>query len=206
MAPKTEIRGLLFALGLVLGGASFCSAHGLTMSTASVMIRNKTHVIVRLQYDPVLLLHQITSGKNPPPPLPLLANMPDELFEKQYHAIQSIFTQKLSLRFAGKPVHSVRLRFPTVPQFRKQIRARFMHEVIQAQSKGKQEPHNDRQYYQTIEADGFLPDSPTKGALEIHFPRELGQILVTFSQPQSQTLTPDDTGVLYRHFVDINSP
>lgn len=188
---------LLFTM--LLGSVSLVGAHGLTISTANVTLRNQIHLTVRVQYDPLLLLRQTyAQSQKTLPPLPLLANMADEEFEKHYDVIKSLFQEKLAVWIDGKSMESPHFRFPATQLFRMQVREQFMKQVIDSQRiTAHPLPDHDRHYYQTIELDGFLPRTISQGTLDIRFPQELGTIQVTFSQPIIQTLTPEQEEIRY---------
>ena len=205
MTYKTRINLISSLVSLVfLGWISICSAHGLTITTASVIIRNQTHLILRLQYDPLRLLERISIARDQPPPhLGELANLSDDLFENQYGRIQSFLATHLSIQLDGIPIHSLRFRFPTSQYFRKTIREQFMAQVIDSHSSTSVHDHqDDRRYYQVMEVDGFLPEDGGRGDLSINFPPELGQIMVTYSEPKTQTLTPSQSGSFYHHEIN----
>lgn len=182
---------------LLLIAMAAAHGHGLTMTTAGVTLRNQTHLTIRLEYDPLLLWHRTNAtAEQVPAGLAVFANMPDADFEQGYAALQQHLRDSVRIRFDDKALDSPQFHFPSSTEFRRSIRDAFMRIAF----KGNDDHHEDhRAHYQSVVIDGFLPQDAADGNLDIDFPPTLGKVLVTFSRPHSQTLSPDEKGVHYRH-------
>lgn len=189
---------LLALAGVAWAGTAL--GHGLTMTTAGVSIRNDTHLIVHLQYDPLRVWSQANSSEGGRPPSPAeLANMADAQFERGYDVMKTELEGKFSARFDGQPVESLHFHFPPAAEFKRLVRQQFMDQVMDKE--GGHTSHDHREYYLNTMIDGFLPKGAEKGGLDITFPPSLGEILATYSRPQSQTLAPEKDGVHYHQEV-----
>ena len=200
-----EKKKIIYLLSILffLSYSSHTYAHGLEMTSASVILRNQSHLTLRLQYDPFLLLNQINiSKKKYPFKIEEFANLSEQLFEQQYQTIQKLITTGLVIHFDQQPVDSMRARFYPTTYFRKKIREQFMQQMIQNQSQIHQNDPHDRQSFQVIVVDGFLPKNSKKGSLQIYFPKELGIVSVTYSEPITQTIIPSGNGSFYQQTID----
>jgi len=206
------IPGLIKLLltGLLLLNSIGVGAHGLKINTAQVNIRNDNHMIVRIRYDLMHFLHQLNQEK--PLPLAFLANMSDQQLEQQFERIKAAFRDNLSIRLNNKPLQSMQFRFNSLPRFRAKIREQFMQQTRQQamqkngqnkqQKKSQTHSHDDQQQtFHMVNVDGFLPANHSNGNLAIDFPLELGEIMVTYSKPVSQTLKADANTIRYRQVI-----
>jgi len=194
----------LFLLIVLSINTTLVCAHGLSMTTASVMIRNQNHLLVRVQYDPVHFFNRYEINKKQSQQKKLsitaLANMNQEQLKYQYDRLKTIINNKLTIKVDNQKLQSLHFRFPKLATFKSQIREQFMQQVM---SQGNS--HDDlRRYYQILDIDSFLPKNSNNASLMIDFPSELGEIMVTFSEPKTQVLKPDAVKSHYQ--IKINSP
>lgn len=140
------LHKFLFAL-ISLFWIGAIHAHGLTITTAGVSLRNQTHLTMRLQYDP-LRLWQRVDVENAPASLAAFANLPEAAFEQGYNALKAHLENGLRLRFAAKPVAAMRFRFPSSDEFRRNVRERFMRRMLNAQGDAHHAVEDHRQCVQ----------------------------------------------------------
>jgi len=126
--------------------------------------------------------------------------MNQEQLKYQYDRLKTIINNKLTIKVDNQKLQSLHFRFPKLATFKSQIREQFMQQVM---SQGNS--HDDlRRYYQILDIDSFLPKNSNNASLMIDFPSELGEIMVTFSEPKTQVLKPDAVKSHYQ--IKINSP
>jgi len=191
---------LVFGLTFLFYSSNVLHAHGVMMSTASVQLRQKDHLSIELNYDP-LLVHYLSykresNNTQKIPLLPQLAGMNQHDFEVEYKKIKKTIIESFEVRFNTTKLKHQKFYFPPAKVFHKSIRDKFEAEVM-----GTHEHH--RTYYQTLYIDGFIAKNvkPISSALEIDFAYELGKVLVTYSEPKSQTLVPKKSGSHYRLLI-----
>ena len=191
---------------MAMNWATATSAHGLNATTANVVVRNRSHVMLYLQYDPLRLLSKITKRNNL---LAVLSGLPEEALEKEYQHIKNLLQKKLVIRYNQQTIVSPNFRFPELQKFSYLIREQFM-DAVTANQKVEvvDHAHKNRSDFQILEVDGFLPKNSAgkilEASLDIHFPRELGTVIVTYSEPLSQTVKPGKNGSHYRHRLNAD--
>lgn len=170
---------LALLLALVLQAAW---THGIEITTAHLALRNGNHVTLRVAYDPAAAMENLGYA------LPALAALGDAKFNQAYGQLKERFRTGVGIRAEGRPVESLFFRFPSSDAFRQLLRESFMERTMAGG--GHVHPR-----FSAMDADGFLPPgTKTPESLELFLPPELGEVMVTFSQPQIRTVMPDMNG------------
>jgi hypothetical protein len=184
----------------IIGASTFLNAHGLSMSTAHVQVRNHTHLSMRVEYDPFKLIAKMKGAKAPS--LAELASMPRETLNKLYGELKLTLSQDIKIHFGSKMVSLLNFRFLSNDDFAKEVRQKFM-KVTMNQS-NKHHSHADvREHFINMSVDGFLPKKQKEGTLGIDFPTQLGDVMVTFSKPQTQTIKAEKKVSRYTQHIQL---
>ncbi|WP_087462843.1 hypothetical protein [Oleiphilus messinensis] len=170
------------------------SAHGLNLSNANVILRNDNHLTIKVQYRWQPFVEQAMPEQSWARTLPALASLKPEDFSRQYLAMQALIENELQVYYDGKPIQSVRFRFPDSNQSQQFFRTALASQLVRAEAHGH--GHEDLQF-QSFELDGFIAEKSPGGILTVDFPAEFGTMLVSYIRPVTQTLKPDRKGVHY---------
>jgi len=161
-------------------------AHGLQTSTASIVQRHENHLSLSLNYNPLTVLHALEGHAD----LAALANMDDAGFQRKYLLLKTLFQSKLAIRVGGVPMESPHFRFSSDAAFKEVLRDAFMERMIP-------DTHHDHAHppMLSVKLDGFIPKNATT-PLQAVFPKEIGEVTVSFSKPLTKTLMPEINGTL----------
>lgn len=175
----------LAAMMIVLSISQISHAHGLHMSTAEIVARHSQHLTIRIHTSlPVLFSHMEYTGK--PPSLIHLANGSDQQLAEFRQQLLVLFQEKMWISVGQKPLKSVKVR-----TYRTQVLKQKMQDLLAEAVLGQAGGHEDEQYESLrVDMDGFIDTAAENQQLQIHFPEQLGEIMVTYSKPQTQTLQP----------------
>ena len=196
-SPKSLI--LLLCL---LGTMTKSYAHGLTMTTAEIALRHDKHISMTLrtslnglfsrmqwQEKPVSLLH--------------LANGNERVLSVFRQQLNKLFTTQMPVYSGQYSLDSQQARLPNIKHLRQQLQTEIATLVLNGNNKQSNLTHQhengeqDRKNYLVVYIDGFLINNKQK-ELQVQFPVELGDILVSYIQPKVQTLTRGEKQTFYR--------
>lgn len=178
---------------------TFIYSHGLNIFTAYVTLRNTNHISLTLHFDLIELIENIYKRDNKKFDLIKLANSSKKEFEKEYKKVKELFEKELTIKFNKTPIDSPYFKFFTIDEFKKGIRDKFMSTIIDKQTHS----HSHNHYFKKIRVDGFMPKNQTKGDLNIHFPKEIEEVMVTFAKPRTQTIKADNNGSNFKLSIDV---
>ncbi len=179
------MRTLMFTGLLLLACSAWppgLSAHGLDMSTASISVRDRTHVLINLRFELSAALQQMNSNTT----LTGLSVLPVEEFEQALQPLIDVISGQL-LATHGNSKLTLKFRFPPAAEIRSQLRRDLMGSLTQPSSAGSEE-HG---VWIRLQADGLLVEG--SGALEVRFPVALAPVLVTYSEPETAVVNSDQT-------------
>ncbi|WDD98516.1 hypothetical protein [Thalassomonas actiniarum] len=179
------------------------AAHGLSMTSAEIALRHDKHISLTIRTSLSDLFARMLWPEKPASLLHLASgdNKTLTLFRQQ---LNHLFTAKMPV-YSGKiSLDSQRARLPGIQQLRKMLQKEIAGKVLK-NHKGKHEHgEQDRQNYLVAYIDGFLlagdrADNPRE--LQVQFPTELGDILVSYVEPKVQTLTKGKQHTFYRQLL-----
>ena len=186
---------VLVCLGLNIGASTLLHAHGLSMSTAQVTLRQNNHISIRIQTSLKELLAQLQwQGK--PTSIMALATLSEKSVQPLSGALKALFSN-MPVKIGAQSMASSQARLPSD----KKLLAQLQTLVARAILKNKQHSHvdaHDRDNYLLVLIDGFIPTGQDSRELNIAFPKELGTIMVSYSKPSVQTLKVGKHATGYR--------
>jgi len=189
--PALYLAYALVFMGLNFSVNSLVHAHGLSMSTAQVTLRQNNHISIRIQTSLKELLAQLQwQGK--PTSIMALAALNEKSVQSLSHALKNLF-MNMPVKVGSQTMASSQARLPSDKKLLAQLQAL----VAQVILKNKQHGH-DRDNYFNVEIDGFIPSGQHSRELNIAFPKELGTIMVSYSKPTVQTLKAGKVATGYR--------
>jgi len=203
----TKAKATLFLLMLYSGNVL---SHGLTMTTAQVTQRHNNHITIRVETELTELFKKMTWQKKPASLLHL-ANGSDVVLSGFRLELARLFSEKMLISFAGKAIESANLRLASADKIKQQLLLEVANNVLNkvALKNSLSHSHNDhgnsnngRQNYLVVKVDGFIPTEINQQAIEILFPTELGNIMVSYNKPQVQTLTVGKQSSRYLQKID----
>lgn len=175
-------------------------AHGLSMTTAEIALRHNKHISLTIRTSLSELFARMHWQEKPASLLHLASgdNKTLTLFRQQ---LNSLFTAQMPVYSGKLLLDSQRARLPGIQQLRKMLQKEIADQVLTG-NKGKHEHgEQDRQNYLVAYIDGFLianDEADNLEELQVRFPTELGDILVSYVEPKVQTLTKGKQHTFYR--------
>lgn len=182
-------------LCLMVFGTQTSSAHGLHMTTVSVTQRQGDHLSFTIHTSLTDLFNRM-EYKGKPGSVIYLANGSDEEIVQFRRQILTLLQQKMQLAVTQQPLQSVEVRTVESKALRELLLRDVAEHVLQA-GVATDPNGNPRSDYLRIDIDGFIPKGEGAQVLEVSFPKELGQILISYSKPQMQTINPGEQGSHY---------
>ncbi|MCF6435790.1 hypothetical protein [Pseudoalteromonas sp. MMG022] len=183
-------------LAMLISWASPLLAHGLQMTTAQVVQRQDSYLFITI-HTSVAKLYQQMSYQDKPASMMHLANGSEQQLGQFREALFELFRNNMNMSVAQQPLHSVKIRIATSAELKKLLHSALAEQVLSSQHH-EQSHHAERKNYLRVEVDGFIAAShDTSRVLSASFPKELGQVLVSYTKPQIQTLTPSANGSQY---------
>jgi len=176
--------------------SSKIAAHGLTMTTAEIVLRHNNHVSITVRTALSSLFHEMKwAGK----PSSLLHLTSDEKSLRQFrNELAKLFSEKMPVSFNNIAMESPNLRIAKLPQLKHQLQTEIANGILTSST--DHVPH-DRQNYLVVNIDGFMPQKIETAELNIIFPAELGDVMVSYSKPQVQTLSGKGKSHSYRQVL-----
>jgi len=185
---------LIFVIGVVS-----LFGHGLEISSASIVQRSVNHLSLSLYYNPLKLLQADGNIAK----MAMLSNMKEKEYEKEYTKFQDFFKKHLFIKIGDQDMLSPHFRFSHEDEFKKALQDSFME--MMAQKSQKDENSSGHHYHPPslyVKLDGFIPKDAKDKSLTVHFPKEIGEVAVSFSRPIMQTLQPDSNGSIFLYDLD----
>ena len=197
LLPLTLIMLMLATLLLT----SPVMAHGLSMTTAEIALRQNRHISVTVRTS-LSDLFASMQWSDKPASLLHLAGADQQslsLFRKQIH---TLFTTDMPVFLGEYPLESQQARVPGLKKIRQLLQTEIATKVLKGENgHSHDEGEQDRQNYLVIYVDGFIPKQDNKTALpelQVQFPSQLGDIMVSYVQPKVQTLIKGKKHTFYR--------
>lgn len=180
---------------LTLSMTGNVSAHGLNMSSAQVTLRQSNHITIRVHTSLKDLLAQLHwQGK--PQSFTELATTTEAKLKPMSVALHTLFTKNMLVSIGDIEMDSKKARLPNSRQLQSKLQKILAQKVMQKrQGKQKGDHHSNNDL--VIEIDGFIPKGAKNSQLNIHFPKELGAITVSYNKPQMQTLKAGKSATRY---------
>ena len=195
-------KSILISIVLAVLSINTVLSHGLSMTTASVTLRQKNHISIRIQTSlPDLASRMEWPGK--PKSLMHLSSADEKQMVLFRKALVKLFTKGMPITIGNKPMQSQMARPPTVKRLRKMLQSIVAEQIMTAKQPVNpgHGPH-ERADYIEIFVDGFVAKKVDSRDLHIPFPTELGPITVSYSKPQMQTLPAGEKTTGYRQVLD----
>jgi len=196
---------LCFAFMLALQ-ITDASAHGLRMTTADVALRHNKHLTITIRTSVSDLFRQMNWPGKPSSLLHLAAA--DKKTFSQFRSALIKLLQPIPVQAGKYALQNRRLQLPGLADLQKLVQVEVAEQALQKDHDASKHTHsvNDRQNYLRAEISGFInnnkPSIPQQSqALQIVFPAALGKILVTYSKPQTRTLSPSKDSTYYRQML-----
>lgn len=187
---------LLLSVVITLGFSGFASAHGLNMSTAQVTLRQNNHISIRVHTSLKEILAQL-NWKGKPKSFTELATSTEDKLKPMGLALRALFTDKMPITVGDTKMESKKARLPNARQLQSKLQKVLAQKVMQKRQ-GKQQNDHHSSNDLIIEIDGFVPKGADSSQLNIHFPKELGAIMVSYNKPQVQTLKAGKSATRYQ--------
>jgi hypothetical protein len=149
-------------------------SHGVISATAKITHREFNIVEIQVQFDLINLLNH--NSKNYP--LPIVASLPNDQFGQLYNEVKKLFARSLKVKIAEKLI-PLNHRFPSQDAMFGVISRQFLEQSL-ARKKNVPYTFSDRRFYQVVYFDFRVTGESDINQLAISFPKELGNLGVTF--------------------------
>ncbi len=193
--PFLYLAYVLMFMGFNITASSVVYAHGLSMSTAQVTLRQNNHISIRIQTSLKALLSQLQwQGK--PASVMALAAVNEKSIQPLSAALQDLFAN-MPVTIGAQSMASSQARLPSEKTLLTQVQTLVAQAILNKQQHKHVDAHGRENYLQ-VEIDGFIPNGERSEELNIAFPKELGTIMVSYSKPSVQTLKAGKHATGYR--------
>ena len=172
-------------------------SHGLTMTTAELTLRNNNHLTLAIRTSLPALFNRMQWQNKPVSLIHLMAEDGVALtaFRSQ---LNLLFLKNMPITFADYALISPNLRLPSQAVLRRQIETDIANSLLPS----NEERDHDRSNYLLVYVDGFIPKKALStgdaSRVEVLFPDELADIMVSFNRPLVQTLPASQGRRLYQ--------
>ncbi len=173
---KIKLLMAIFIAALALPMNSY--SHGISTATAKISARPAGVVELRVQFDFIDLLNHNSHDYS----LPVIASLSQKEFGLLYKEVIKLFKNKLKIK-NGAATLQPNMRLPTQEQMFSLIKTEFIESKI---SHTKPYTYSDRRFYQVLNFDVRLSNIKDMAQLSIIFPKELGEVYVTYTQSNNQ--------------------
>lgn len=190
---RTKLRFFL-ALCCALCATPSAFAHGLDLSSAQVTLRWDNHISIKIQ-TPIAAMFNQLDWESKPDSLQELLSIGDAQVDDFAAAIRLFFEEQMPATVGGKPLESRRVVLGKSSELRKQLQAVLANTILNSHLG---DAEHDRDNYLQVVVEAFVPRDSGSRDLAIHFPKELGEIVVTYVKPLQQTLKPDSSGSIFQ--------
>jgi len=173
-------------LMLMTTAALSVEGHGLASASAKIEVRPSRLVELTVQFDFVELLNHGPKAY----PLAVVAALPDEKFALLYKEVIKLFDSELKVAVGTKAV-VLNKRYPTAQQMFSLLKGQLVNSQFSNQT-SKLYTYSDRRFFQVLAFDFKLATAQELNQLTVTFPKELGDIYITYSKPKSSSLHPGE--------------
>lgn len=153
-------------------------SHGISSATATISARPAGVVELSVQFDFIDLLNHNSHNYS----LPVIAALSEKEFGLLYKEVMKLFSNNLKIK-KGSEALPPNMRFPTQEQMYSLIKTEFIESKI---THTKPYTYSDRRFYQILNFDVRLSNPSDIAQLSITFPKELGDVYVTYTQSTNQ--------------------
>ena len=157
--------------------------HGLVSASSKIKLRPHNLVEIQVQFDFIKLLNH--SSKNYA--LPVVASLPKEKFGLLYSEVIKLFDKQLQVK-KDKGLIGLNKRYPSQERVFELVKKQFIEQKFSSKNKGTPYTFSDRRYYQVFNFDFKISKKEDLNKLKITFPKPLGNIDVTYSEPTTKEL------------------
>ncbi len=171
---------LLFVVSLM---AFKTYSHGLVSAASKIELRPNNLVEIQVQFDFIKLLNYRSKDYA----LPVIASLPKEKFGLLYVEVIKLFDKHLEVK-KGKDLIALNKRYPSQERMFDVIKKQFIENKFSLKNKGAPYTFSDRRYYQVFNFDFKISEKEDLNKLRISFPKALGNIDVTYSEPTTKEL------------------
>ena len=161
--------------------------HGLASASAKIEVRPNRLVELRVQFDFIELLNHDSKVY----PLAVVAALPDEKFALLYKEVIKLFDNELKVMLGTKAV-VLNKRYPTAQQMFSLLKGQLVDSQF-SNPASKLYTYSDRRFFQVLAFDFKLLTAQESSQLKVTFPKELGDIYITYSKPKSSSLHPGES-------------
>ncbi len=195
LLKKYFIVSIVFLVTIIMSGNIF--AHGLTMTTAEIILRHNSHVTITVRTALTALFNDMQwRGK----PATLLHLTSDDKALAQFRTeLAKLFSEKMPVSFNNILMESANLRIAKLPQLKRQLQTEIANGIL-VKTMGHEE--HDRKNYLVVNIDGFMQENVKNAEINIVFPAELADVMVSYSKPQVQTLSGKGKKHNYRQVLN----
>ena len=155
-------------------------SHGIKTATAKISARPAGVVEISVQFNFIDLLNHNSHDYS----LPVIAALSEKEFGLLYKEVIKLFKHKLIIKNGSKTLPS-NMRLPTQAQMFSLIKTEFIESKITHQ---KPYTFSDRRFYQVMNFDVRLTNTQDLALLSVVFPKELGDVYVTYTQSNNQEI------------------
>lgn len=162
-------------------------SHGLNMTSAEIHLRHDNHITITLRTKLGELFNHINWAEKPAS-LVHMASADDKTLTAFSDQLKHLFIQQMPISFSGQALESRHLRLPSADQLKKQLHTEVANNIL-LRIPAHQKADNTQENQLVVYVDGFIPQHNEQPLIEIIFPKALGDITVSYSKPQLQTLS-----------------
>lgn len=171
---------LLFIVSLM---AIKAYGHGLVSASSKIELRPHNLVEIQVQFDFIKLLNHSSKDYA----LPVVASLPKEKFGLLYTEVIKLFDKQLQIK-KGKGLIAFNKRYPSQEQVFEVVKKQFIEQKFSSRNKGAPYTFSDRRYYQVFNFDFKISKKEDLDKLNITFPKPLGNMDITYSEPTTKEL------------------
>jgi hypothetical protein len=187
MACKRAILTLKRCLLILVATAALSvEGHGLASASAKIEVRPSRLVELTVQFDFIELLNHGSKVY----PLPVVASLPEEKFALLYKEVIKLFDNELKVMLDTKAV-VLNKRYPTEQQMFSLLKGQMVDSQFSSQVSAPY-TYSDRRFFQVLSFDFKLITSQQLSDMKVTFPKQLGDIYVTYSRSKSSSLHPGE--------------
>lgn len=180
-----RIRFLIFIFISAMSLSINSYSHGISSATAKISARPAGVVEISVQFNFIDLLNHNSHEYS----LAVIAALSDKEFGLLYKEVIKLFKNNLTIKKGTKTLPP-NMRIPTQAQMFSLIKSEFINSKIIHKN-----PYtfSDRRFYQVMNFDVRLTDKQDLAQLSIDFPKELGDVYVTYTESNNQEIHRGET-------------
>lgn len=163
-------------------------SHGIKAPTAKVELRSQNIINIQVQFNLIDLLNYKSKNYS----LMAVAALPKAKFEKLYQEVIKLFNRSFTVKRAEKIIE-LNKRYPSSEQVYQLIQREFIEKKVTASDKHIPYTFSERRFYQLFNFDIRLKTIGDIKNVNISFPKELGDVYVTYSNSKTMELHTGET-------------